>query len=269
MIFGTDVQKVYLGNQEVSKILVQNIEVFSSISLDLSAFTNNLISYWSFDEDSIQPSFGVYTAVLDGGAWFNTGFSVYKQAARLQPSNRIRVPQSLWNVRTGPLSYTVSFWVRKNVTNTTGQHAVMLGSFFGEMGFVFLNQFLDGSNLNNAFSFTLATGSGYQYKAAQAVQTMDNNTWYHLVGTYSLPNETAKLYVNGTLTATTTGVLNNDYTNNNWTGFAMNGSVISNSSSEYGNDYTFDMVGLWSRTLSDNEVQQLYSNYAPINDYII
>lgn len=269
MIFGTDVQKIYLGNQEVNKILFQGIEVFNSTSLNLTAFDDSLLAYWSFDASSFQPTVGNYTAVVDGGAWTITAGSIYGLGATLAPNQRIRVAQNLWNVKTNPLSYTVSFWVRKNVNHTVGQEAVMLGSFFGNMGFVFMNQLLNGSFLNDAFSFTLATGNSYQYKAAE-VQIVGNlGAWRHITGTYDLPNQIAKLYIDGTLVATTTQVLNNNCTNDGWSGFAMNGSVVSNNSSEYGNNYTFDMVGFWARTLTDNEVRQLYNNYDIINDFIV
>jgi len=45
MIFGTNVQKVYLGTQEVSKILIQNAEVFSTASTLLTAWSTVLNTY--------------------------------------------------------------------------------------------------------------------------------------------------------------------------------------------------------------------------------
>jgi len=235
-----------------------------------NAFTQNLLGYWSFDNGTPQPDVksGTYgISVIDGPESYTSGY--YNTAITLTPGIRLRANQNLWNVKTNPLSYTVSFWVRKNANNSTGQESVILGSFFGNMGFVFLNDTLNGLNLNNAFAFILATGTNYQYKSAETIQSMNIGTWYHVTGTYNLPTQTAKLYINGVLAATTTDVLNNDCTNNGWTGFAINGSVVGTTSTEYGNNYSFDMIGIWERTLTDNEVQLLYTDYNSINDFII
>ncbi len=238
----------------------------------VDSLMDNLVAYWSFDASSIADDKLNYTAVINGGsANFESG--KYNTSLTLTQGKRLRVSQNLWNVKTNPLSYSVSFWVKPNQLANTGQETVLMGSCFGDMGFFINLGNTAPQNFSDIFNqhvhFWLATGTGYQYKHVQVPFVTTTGVWYHIAATYDLPNQTAKLYVNGNLIGTETNVLNNNCTNSGWTGFCLNGSPVGTTSSEYGNNYTFDMVGIWTRTLTDSEVSLLYTNYAEANDFIV
>jgi hypothetical protein len=243
-----------------------------TLTLPISSLLDDLVAYWSFDANNIEDDKLNYTATIDNGpATFEIG--KYNTSLKLTQDKRLRVIQNLWNVKTNPLSYSVSFWVRPNQLANTGQETVLIGSCFGDMGFFINLGDTASSNFSNVFNqhvnFWLATGTSFQYENVLVPFVTTTGVWYHIAATYNLPNQTAKLYINGSLVGTETNILNDDCTNSGWTGFCLNGSPVGTTSSEYGKDYNFDMVGFWTRTLTDEEVGLLYSNYAEINNLIV
>lgn len=261
-----DPQKIYLGSQEVSKIYFQNIEV---LSLDYP--TQNLIAYWSYDNSTAQSSVSSYNFTFDGGTP-NYISGKYNLSLNLTSGKRFRLTQNLWNVKTNPLSYSVSFWVKPNQLANTGQETVLLGSCFGNMGFFFTLCNIAPANFGDVFNqhvnFWLGTTGDDSYKNVLVPFVTTTGIWYHITGTYNLATQTAKLYINGNLVGTTTNVLNNNCINNGWTGFCLNGSPTGTTGSEYGKDYDFDMVGIWTKTLNDQEIQTLYNNYIGFNNAV-
>ncbi len=262
MIFN-NAQKIYLGDKQVNKIFFKNSEI-----LNLNFPTQNLIAYWSYDNSTAQSSVSSYSFTFDGGSpSYVDGKN--NLSLKLTPSKRFRLTQNLWNVKTTPLSYSVSFWVKPNQLADTGQECVLIGSCFGNMGFHFTCANYAPQNFGNVFNqhltFWLATGTNFSYNWIEVPFITNTNTWYHITGTYNLSTQTAKLYANGVLIGTLTNVLNNNCTNDGWRGFCLNGSPVGTTGSEYGKDYDFDMVGFWNRTLTDEEVQILYNNFAGFN----
>jgi len=259
---------VKYGNFKLNYIDPQNygwkITTFPNVVefVPYESLVENLIAYWTFNLN-ITPTVGFY--VMSGNAgWSYPTPAIDQYGVRLNENQRLLVQQNLWNVKAQPLSYSVSFWVRPNLLANTGQESVLMGSCFGSMGFYFNLGNVAENNFSDIFNqhitFSLATGSNYEYKHVSVPFVTTTNVWYHIVGTYNLDTQTAKLYVNGNLIGTTTNVLNNDCVNPSWAGFCLNGSPITNGLSEYGKTYDFDMVGFWERTLTDREVDALYSS---------
>jgi len=102
----------------------------------------------------------------------------------------------------------------------------------------------------NQIAFITASAAGGGYADAQADDPPALNTWYHVVGTYD--GSIMRLYINGelqTATGTQSSIYDNDEpvtigtfeTNNN---FWLNGTI--------------DEVAIWNRSLSGNEVLDIY-----------
>jgi hypothetical protein len=223
------------------------------------ALTDNLIAYWGFDQENVISSVGNPSYILVNEPDISYIQGKVARGISFENQARLRITENLWNVNTSPLSYSVAFWVKK-MNTSTGAGAVAMGNMFGDMGFVFIV----GENPNlGLIRLMLATGTGYQYSNldyqwpnSSAVPT---DEWIHLACVYDYPALTGKLFVNGQLVVTQTNVSNTRVTNANWTGFALNGSTVGTTGSEYGGSFSFDMVGLWTRTLSDEEVSELYN----------
>lgn len=259
-----DAQKFYLGNQEVSKMFLQNVQVFSKVSIS----TQNLLVYWNFDNSNANPAFGNPTYILNNPGSITYSAGKLGTGINLPINSRIRITQNLWNMVTAPTSFSVALWVKKNSASTTPQQAVIAGSIFGPMAFHFAFSDQNGVNLDQSLSYAQTTGAS-QYRYISITRSVVLEEWVHIVGTYNLSNTTMKFYVNGNLVGTQINVTPpTTVPHSTWTGFAINGSTIDTTNSEYGDDQSFDMVSLWNRTLTDIEAQELYNNFAGFNSLI-
>ncbi|WP_406166553.1 hypothetical protein OIE52_09320 [Streptomyces canus] len=100
-------------------------------------------------------------------------------------------------------SYSVSAWVK---LSSLPSHNATIAAQDGSQTSPFMLQYNDATG-TPGWSFSMSrsdtTDPGF-WNAYAAGATA--NTWTHLVGTYDATTQTAKLYVNGTLAATATGV---------------------------------------------------------------
>jgi hypothetical protein len=270
MIFN-NAQKIYLGDKQVNKIFFKNSEIFSK---DLFS-TENLLLYWNFANNSITPTFqsSSYTVEQAGTVTYISDGPLGAKAARLTPNNRIILRNNLWNFPSAPSSFSVSFWIRKNATNTTGQQAVYLGSCFGNMAFYISENggdFLEAGEtdtVNNNLCFNLLKGntSPFYLRVRQNVPPPINE-WFYVCGTYDLTSKVGKLYKNGIEVASLNlSAFTLSLRNSNWNGIALNGSVVSTTGSEYGNNYDYTFVSLWNRVLTANEILSLYNTPTLLN----
>jgi hypothetical protein len=258
--------KIQFTKGSNSKIILRK----PPISIDL----NNLLIYWNFESESILPAFQAdnYTIQQAGTPTYINDNPIGSKAVRLTPNNRIILRTNLWNFPSLPTSFSVSFWIRKNVSNTTGQQAIYLGSSFGNMAFYFsenggdflLSSETDTVNNNLCFSLLKGNTSPVYLRVRQDVPPPINE-WFHVCGTYDLTSKIAKLYKNGIEVASQDlSSFTLSFRNDNWDGIALNGSVTSGGS-EYGNNYDYAYVSLWNRVLSDDEILSLYNTPSILN----
>lgn len=98
-------------------------------------------------------------------------------------------------------SFSVSVWAK--VGDTTANRSII--NISGTNNSVFWLE----STSTGGWRFTSTTGDanpGVQNPAATSTSPVRPNTWTHLVATYDSAAQTARLYVNGTLESTATGV---------------------------------------------------------------
>jgi hypothetical protein len=242
-----------------------------------STLKNNLLIYWNFESESINPAFQAdnYTVQQAGTPTYINDGPAGAKAVRLTPNNRIILRNNLWNFPTSPTSFTVCFWIRKNASNTTGQQAVYLGSCFGNMAFYFSENGGDfrlpgmgeaADTVNNNLCFSLLSSTSPEYLRVKQVIPPPSNQWFFVAGTYDINTKLAILYKNGAAVGSQDfSAYNLSFRNNNWNGIALNGSVVTTDGSEYGNNYDYAYVSLWNRVLSDTELLSLYNNPSILN----
>ncbi len=223
------------------------------------ALTDNLIAYWGFDQENANSSVGNPSYVLANGENITYSTGKIAKGINLPPDSRVRITENLWDMVSSPTNFSVAFWVKKNSISTSPQAAVIAGSIFGPMAFHFAFSNQNGSNLDQSLSYAQTTGSS-NYRYISISHSVILNQWIHLVGTYDVGSNTMKFYFNGNLMGTETNVTPpTNVPHYSWNGFAINGSTIGTTDSEYGGNNSYDMVGLWTRVISDNEVSELYN----------
>lgn len=149
-------------------------------------------------------------------------------------------------------SFSVSAWVSLDSLPT---HNVTAVSQPGAVNSAFLLSYQWANGTTPQWTFLVVgvdTMDPANYPAYIAGATTD---WTHLVGVYDAVAGTAKLYVNGVLAATRTGV----------SSFAANGSLTLGSAlwNAHATDRwpgQVDQVQLWQGVLSDRQIAGLYKN---------
>jgi hypothetical protein len=108
------------------------------------------------------------------------------------------------------------------------------------------------NNANNKVRFSVNTGG--TDKLVTSLQTLDIDTWYHIVGTWTT-GTAPKIYINGTLdntggTATAGSVFQDDIIRFGWEDGVgtrrLNGTI--------------DEITIWNRSLSASEITSLYNS---------
>lgn len=144
--------------------------------------------------------------------------------------------------------FSVSAWVNLSSLSNTATIAAQEGT--DNSGFyLWYNTGWKGF----AFSFANADSTTYTWNAAGSSTTPTTGTWYHVVGTYDPAIETAKLYVNGALAATGTGIAAWNATGSFILGASKTGGTV-------GNYFPGDLsnVETYNYPLSATQVADLY-----------
>ncbi|MFT3918988.1 LamG-like jellyroll fold domain-containing protein [Cloacibacterium sp.] len=140
----------------------------------------------------------------------------------------------------GNSSRTISFWIKPtqiNATNDLFSYGLGLGDR------VYFGSFYPNYIINNATPNSLVYNT-----------TTEVGVWKHLVYMYNESTKVAKIYVNGVLGASGTFTTWNAFSNN-----VFNlGSLLGATTGKYVGAY--DDLKIYPRTLSDNEVEILYSS---------
>jgi hypothetical protein len=110
---------------------------------------------------------------------------------------------------------------------------------------------------SNGFLFDLHTGARFVIDPVNIStgENLPSNTWTLVTVMYDKPSGTAKIYYNATEKAKITGLSGSLTT-------STNSMMIGNSPDASNKGFTgyIDEVGIWSRALTDDEIEQLYNN---------
>ena len=150
--------------------------------------------------------------------------------------------------------FTVQGWVNiANYHNNSGWQVMFSGLDSGDNGF----EMRFSSGTDEGFTFLMSKDGGYgDYCAAYNTTTMQLNTWYYVVGVYYADATDCIFYLNGVLNSNDSTVSG---TFNAWDGSDSNIQVGRHSYKRNFNG-TVDDVIFWNRTLSNNEILQLYNS---------
>lgn len=135
-------------------------------------------------------------------------------------------------------SFSAAAWV-KLADNTASHRALeQVGTNISSRAFA-----LEYDQPTNTWKFTAPTANGSAFPGATSTSTPRLNTWTHLVGTYDSAAQELKLYVNGTLEKTATGITTWDANGPLRIGASWAGAV--------------GEAQVWNRVLSTTEVFDL------------
>ena len=265
MILGSNIQKVYLGNQEISKILFQNTEIFSSIT--------GLLAFYSF-QDNILDSVGTISPLLPGNSCSFNYTTGVNGAKAIQFNNfgscafggGLFCPNDVWDIFQGDTKASFAFWFKYTqdipLVNPVSPGCGMsfFGSDFGRFGFGVAS---NNGIVNRVSCYIAANASGgARYTDPSPIVIGE---WNHIAGTYNNTTRNFKVYRNG--------ILVHNYTFPSaitpptespifYKGFGINGSgyIQASSVGEYGIPIVIDSLGLWTRVLTEQDVSLLYNN---------
>jgi hypothetical protein len=250
---------------DVLKTFVVNSTVFitSKFKINKLGFpTNGLLAFWRLNNanglSTISADFGNYTLQVGGYGYQSAVGKINNCFYFADSSKGLFTNQQILNQTNNPQSFSCTFWYK---TPNSTNYVFTCGSAFGSLGFHF--DYL-GTQYQYSYGlgmkFSVATGNqnnGNRWGDLTVGSLFDANTWYHVVGTYDLVSQTMKLYINGSLVGTLSGVVSSGNEHPDWHGFGLNGSVRYNDK-ESGGTQWLDAVGIWNKALTQPEITALY-----------
>lgn len=236
----------------MTKYKVLLASVFSlTMSVNVNAaLIDGLIGYYGFENDLADSSGLGQEGALSGSIKYTTG--AYGQGANINGF----VTAEIEALPTGAASRTISAWALMTSGNESDEDQYVAG--YG-----------DNPSVDNSL-FAIAYGLGdddYDYGAWLAGCDYDvscesglsgqiaNNSFYNIVISYDAPSYTTSIFVNGNLydqairdesTEPATQTTTSNFFIGGWYGNQFNGVI--------------DEVGIWDRSLSEEEIQKLYLN---------
>jgi hypothetical protein len=204
------------------------------------ALTDNLVSYWKFDEssgnayDSVGSNTAVNTNTTYSTGKINNGAVFNGTSAKLLPTDI-----TIFNG-----DFSVSMWVSRNAA----QDGYIFGRTTSTSPYGTFNIYYgNGDSLLHSGLYNTAAS----FQEPTTTTTLTQNTWYHFVFTVS--GTTMKAYVNGSQQGgdvTFTGTRGN-------VGTTCFGQRNDDGAVKYSGG--LDEVGVWNRALSSTEVTSLYN----------
>jgi len=173
---------------------------------------------------------------LIGGAYYYDGGGDYLQ---------LDLPEGSVFMEIYRTDFTVSVWVKSD--DILEPHKTILEAGENSENFVKIVQY------ESQFHFGVYVNKGKKVEAVvRTNNTLSNDIWYNIVGTWTSGTETLELFLNGVSVDNTSddgrGVFSND---------AENGDMIVGGGGGYWQGY-IDEFELYPRVLSDEQIYQLY-----------
>ena len=210
--------------------------------------TNGLVGYWPFNGNANDESGSGNNGTVNGATLTTDRFGVANKAYSFDGVN------DFIDLGVNPLinnltqNYTFSFFILKNNFNSSMVLGNIDPSIVGSWRILLRTTTNFESSFNNSPTW---------YSAYSSQNTITLNNWIHLVTVRD--NSFIKIYVNGILNSTTNvGLLNPNTYPNAETKLGKHWVSIDNNY-EYING-KLDDLGVWNRSLSDCEIQDLYNS---------
>ena len=248
----------------MKKILI----LISFLSIVLSSFaqvpnyvpTNNLIGFWPFSGNANDISTNGNSATANTAVLTPDRFGNSNQAYLFDGTNDIAIPHNNTLNLTGDMSVSVWFNSYGPPTFSTSHTFITKrsSSEFGNIPYLFgINYIPTVPSDYKKLIFTIANSNSYNFY--QSENDITNETWNHVVFTISGNN--LKIYLNGNLFSSVT-VDNSKRTSNTAPLiFGSGGRTDKPAEQMVGK---LDDIGIWSRVLTQIEIDNLYNACATI-----
>ena len=223
--------------------------------------TSGLVGWWPFSGNATDSSGNGNNGTVNGATLSTDRFGTANKAYNFNgTTDFISVPHSTFFNFQSINKFTFSYWL-KATTLSNAQISLLLSkqSSFGasQLGF---NANIEA---NYTCNFRIQNGaSSNAYSISSVSNTLNTNTWYHVVQVWS--GSQGSVYVNGNLVAQTSGI--------SVVGDNNLDLLIGKPNWVAGNVKNFagliDDIGIWNRALSSCEVQALYTGVTSSNTAI-
>jgi len=227
----------------IKKILLYFLLILSIISVSYGALTDNNEAYYTLDNTLVD-------ATGNGNDLTNYGGATYTTSGKINGAydfDGVDDYMDMGNSASLTLdSFTLSSWIYVND----------FSSYHGIIGM--------GDGTHFFEWFTLTDGTLYFEKDGSTrpksitTNTLNTNTWYHVVLVYNATSQTGDIYINGVEASYSTYQVGSGSstidgtTGNKYIGLRQGGTNFF--------DGTIDEVSIWSRALSSSEVTELYNS---------
>jgi hypothetical protein len=227
--------------------------------------SNGLVGWWPFNGNANDESGNSFNGVHNGPSLSSDRFGSPNSSYNFNGiSDYLTIPSSVNNSITGP--YSVSFWIKNNDgLNVFNGHEVIGDRDSSSFKFRFRMNFgISGSALLQDTSYIEAVVANQAYTILSSIPAV--NIWEHYVISYSAINQVLSAYKNG--------LLINSINNVPFEPNARQINVARAVSPDYQNGVayyngTIDDIGYWSRTLSQQEIIELYNSVNCANNTVI
>lgn len=224
------------GNYPNNAILyINDTHVWNGSS---SLWTEDILAYYDFDGDVTDSTVNGYDGTDIGTTNNNSG--ILNQARQFDgTSDMVNVTYS--DLQFTNQNFSVNLWV--NPLNNGLTFTTLVGGNSGAMSFYFYS--------NDNYRLAFGKAGGAEVRANYSNLTGFNTGWYMTTVVYDQSNNKVYFYLNGTADA------GNPYPYS--TEFTQNQTLIGGTGSSFA-EGTFDEIGFWNRTLTDDEVTELWNS---------
>lgn len=221
-----------------------------------AALTDNLISYWDTNETSGTRSDIHGTNDLSDNNTVLYGTGILNNGADFEKNNSeyLSITDATQTGLDLSSNFSISLWAKFESLHSGVDSENLINKTNGSSGgFGYQFWILDNGGTSQ-FGLTLSSdGSGSTDVKKTGLSSFSTGTWYHLAVSYNAASGIATFYINGSPVGTGTGGPSSIYNNNiDFTigRFTGGSSYI---------DGILDEIAIYSRTLSDAEIETLYN----------
>jgi len=219
-----------------------------------STLINGIVLYWKLDKtddsqiiDSVELDHGIpvnHPLVVDGQLGF--GYARFLDASKKQYLKK----QFDTKLNFGSSSFSISFWMKAKAPNDWSviiSKANNWGTAIDDYGWLFANS--DEASTTLEFRINPCGTKERGHKIVRAENVFDNH-WHHVVGIRN--NTNIALYIDGQLAGTQSEITQS-------VDIDAPFEIGALSSGYYYSGY-IDDIAVWNRTLTDNEIKELYND---------
>ena len=218
------------------------------------ALTDNLVSYWKFDEASgtAYDSHGSNDLTNVNTCTFGTGKLNNGADLERSSSQWFSIADASQTGLDFSTALSFSLWYKPESL------PAVMGCLLGKRGSGAESYYF--AHITGGLRLSVdGTGGGTSFDDLVVTTTITNGTWYHLVVTWDGATKTAKFYKDGTQ-------VGGDQVGTNVSSIYNGTAAFKNGidASGYSMDGMIDETGVWSRVLTGAEITSLYNSGTPL-----